>query len=371
MRIAAVEAMVLSVPDVRIIGDGAQDTLVVRVVTDDGIEGIGESTAMPYVTKAIVEARGSQIAARGLAELLVGEDAGDIESLWQRMYDLTTVYGRRGVTIHAISAVDMALWDVLGKARGLPVAELLGRSLRRTVRVYASALFPEDRTAALDVVRDLVARGFSAVKLGWGPLGGDVDQDLAAVAEVRETVGAGVDLMVDLGMPIALEDAIALSRGLRDLGVLFLEEPLSPDDLDGYRLLSQSGGATLAAGEKLTSRHEFADFVAQVGHAYLQPDVGRVGGLTEARRVAELAAQAGCPIVPHCWASDVLGAASAHFVAGLSNAPLLEYCVQENPLRSGLVQQPLKLVDGFIEIPDAPGLGVTLDPAVVDQLRVA
>jgi L-alanine-DL-glutamate epimerase-like enolase superfamily enzyme len=356
---------------VQIVADGVQDTFIVRVTTDEDIVGIGEATSAPTVLKAIVDLQGSQVAARGLRELLVGEDLTDIDRLWGRMYDYTSVYGLRGVTIHAISAIDIALWDVMGQATGKPVSTLLGGRHRERVRVYASALFPERRDEARAMVDGLVQSGFTAVKLGWGPLGRDVADDVKVVAEIRRDVGPAIDLMVDIGLPLPFEAALELSCGLRELGVLFLEEPLSPDDLDGYAVLARDGGVAIAGGEKYTSVSEFERFARTISPGYLQPDVARVGGLSQARRVADLAASRGCTVVPHCWASDVLGAASLHLVSSMPDGPLLEYCVSDHSVRRNLVREPLTVRDGFLDVPEAPGLGVELDDTAIQQLRIA
>ncbi len=370
MVITGIECMVLAIPEMGAIGDGVQNTAIVRVHTDEGLIGTGESTSAPDVIKAIVDAPTSQFAGRGLREILVGQDPLDVRPLWDRMYTLTNVFGRRGVVMHAISAVDLALWDIVGQATGMPVWRLLGGAYRKRVRVYASALSQPDSASTVAHVVDLAEQGFTAVKLGWGSLGQDLAGDLATIAAVRAEVGSEVDLMVDVGMPLALEHAIRFARGLEEHDVLFLEEPLSADDLVGYARLREAGGVPIACGERETTRFGFRQLLDEAAPHYLQPDLGRVGGFTEAVRIADMIADSPSHLVPHCWSTDVLCTATLQFAAATAGCDLIEYTVIDNPLRRFLVAEPLAVVDGHLEVGDAPGLGLELNDGTVSRFRV-
>ena len=185
---------------------------------------------------------------------MVGQSPFEIRSLWERMYRMTMVYGRRGAVIHAISAIDMALWDILGKVCGQPVYQLLGGSARTSVPAYASTLSPDTPEAAVREAQELVDQGFGAIKFGWGGLGANLDRDLNFVSRMRETVGDRVDLMIDVGMPMHFRDAAKLAMGLAEFNVFFLEEPLSADDLAGYRRLKALSPTAIACGEKENTR---------------------------------------------------------------------------------------------------------------------
>ncbi|MDR7555483.1 MAG: mandelate racemase/muconate lactonizing enzyme family protein [Armatimonadota bacterium] len=371
MRVTGVECIVLRLPEVRLIADGTQDTLLVRVHTDAGIVGVGEAHTAPWVLKAIIEAPPSHIYAQGLRDLLIGEDPFDRERIWDKLYRYSTVYGRRGAVIHAISALDLALWDLVGKAEGKPVWQLLGERRRSRVPAYASTLMPEDAAEAAEETLRWHAEGFRAVKLGWGSLGQDVARDLAMVAAVRERVGADVDLLIDVGYGMDVESAIRLARGLEALDAFLLEEPLSPDDLDGYARLADAVALPIAAGEKETTRFGFQDLIERGRVDIVQPDLARAGGFTECRRIAGLAAARGVTVLPHCWSTDILVAATLHFVSVLPECPYLEYCVLETPLRRELVREPIRARGGFVEVPEGPGLGVEVNEETVARFRYA
>ena len=369
MKIVDVRCTMIRLPVVRPIGDGTQDTLIVEVETEDGIVGVGEAHTSPWVVKAVIEAPVSHYSARGLRAIVLGEDATHISAVWDRMYALSAVYGRRGALVHGMSAIDMALWDVFGKATGQPIHRLLGGAHRDEIQPYASILALDSPEATVETARSLVARGFRAIKFGWNGLGGDVERDVDAIAQVRSAVGSEIDLMLDVGVPMPLQRAIALARALESYGVAWLEEPLSPDDLGGYAKLAAATSTPIAAGEKETTRFGFADLVTRAGIAVAQPDVARVGGFTEARRVADFADLHGVTVVPHCWSTDILVAATLHYVASLRSCPYLEYCIVDNPIRTSVTTHHFVPENGVVRVPDGPGLGIELDWSTIDALR--
>ncbi len=373
MKITDVEAVVLRQPTVNEgIADGSQDDLVILVSTDEGITGIGEVDSAPEAVQALVHQRGSHAVATGLRDALIGEDPLEVERLWERMYRSVIYVGRRGIAIHAISGIDIALWDIKGKALGKPVCELLGPPVRDRVRAYASMLMPDTPEETAERVTALRERGFTAVKLGWGPLGRDAGHDVKLAAAAKEAGGEGTEIMIDAGLGYVADAAraIRVARELEQLGIYWLEEPFEPDEYEAYAELADSVEITVAAGEQDATRWGFRELIER-GHVDLvQPDVTRCGGITEMLRIAELARDHGLPTVPHAWKSGIIKAASLHVNAVLPDALFQEYCVADTEINTRLTQQRLPLeADGCVAVPTAPGLGVDLDPDVFESLR--
>lgn len=369
MKITEVEAIWLQLPVVDERCDGTQDTLVVRVHTDAGITGIGEVDSSPMVAKAIIEAPLSHAIARGLRQCVIGQNPLDIAVLWQRMYEGTIFFGRGGAAQQAISGVDMALWDIMGKALGLPVYQLLGGAFHTRLRAYASNLFGDTPQATYEQARRLVDQGFSAVKFGWGPLGQSEALDLDLVRRAREGLGESVDLMIDAGLAYDASTAIRRAHQFAEYRPFWLEEPLHPDDLEGYARLVEASPLRIAAGEQETTVAGFHALL-DAGLHVLQPDVARVGGISRAIEIGRLAAARRRLCVNHSYKTGISIAASLHFLAALPNASLLEYCVEQSALRQTLTRQTFPLVDGFVQVPQEPGLGVELDEEVVERYRV-
>jgi len=374
VKITEVEAIVLrqAVVDDSV-ADGSQDDLVIRVHTDEGIVGIGEVDSSPEVVRAVVEAPSSHAIARGLREVLVGEDPLDVEGLWQKMYRGVIFFGRRGVAIHAISGVDIALWDIKGKALGKPVCELLGTPVRDRVRAYASLLMPETPGEVTELVSALSEQGFTAVKLGWGPLGRDAANDVRLARAAREAGGDGVAILIDAGLGYGADAAKAtgVARELEELGVFWLEEPFEPDEYEAYAELADAVELRVAAGEQDATVWGFRELLERGKVDVVQPDVTRCGGITETLRIAELAREHGAVTVPHAWKSGIIKAASLHVNAVLPDALFQEYCVADTPINTRLTKERLPIeADGCIAVPSASGLGVELDLEVLEQLRV-
>ncbi|MBI3911084.1 MAG: mandelate racemase/muconate lactonizing enzyme family protein [Armatimonadetes bacterium] len=371
MKITDVEAIYLRLPVIEERCDGTQDTLVVRVHTDAGLTGVGEADSAPLVVRAIVEAPVSHTIQRGLRELLLGENPLEIERLWEKMYQGTLFFGRRAAAIQAMSGVDIALWDIAGKAYGQPAHRLLGGAYRQRVRAYASSLFgatPEETGRLAAGFRD---QGFTAVKFGWAPMGQDEATDVALVREARRGAGRDMDVLIDAGCVWDSKTAIQRARRFQEYGIYWLEEPLHPDDLEGYARLATSVDVRIAAGEEESSRHSYVDLMDRGKIDVVQVDVTRCGGLTEARRIAWLAHDRHLPVVNHSFKTGINLAASLHFVATAPNGFILEYPITPSPLRDQLTREKFPVVDGYVTIPDAPGLGVTLDEETVSRYRVA
>jgi L-rhamnonate dehydratase len=374
MRIAAVEALHLRLGRIEDKADGTQEVLLVRVTTDTGLVGHGEAVSNATVARSIVEAPRSAPFRHGLGVTLVGADPLDPEARWLDMYNATRWYGRRGAAIHAIAAADTALWDILGQTRSLACHALWG-TRRKRVPAYASVLFPDTAAAGAALAASLVERGFKAIKFGWGLFGRDRAWDCRMLIEIRAAIGVSIDLMVDAGRIWRADEAIERAPELFErFAILWLEEPLHEDDLEGYGRLANSlrdrlPDARIAAGE--TEERE-GDFFALLGQGVrvIQPDVGRAGGLTVCRRLSTLAHRQGVWCLPHCFGTGVNLAASAQWMAAAEAAPFMEYPVTRSPLRNDLVAGIPQMVDGLVEIGDAPGLGIALDPSVIERYRV-
>lgn len=368
-KITDVEAFYLRPGAIKDRNDSSQDALVIRVSTDVGIEGFGEVDSCPSVAKAIVEAPASHPMARGLRDILLGEDPRHVERLWDVMYQHTLYYGREGAAIHAMAGVDLALWDIKGKLLNEPVYSLMGGAYQKSVRAYASHMFdfdPEVTGKRAAAARDA---GFTAVKFGWEPMGPDPVVDEALVKAIRDGVGDGVAVCIDAGHAWDAQTAIQRCQLFEPYHIYWLEEPLSPDDLRGYRRLASSVTTPIAAGENESTVAGFLRLMDQGQIGIVQVDVTRTG-LTQARRIAFLAHQRGLRCANHNFTTDINVAASLHFLCSIPNALMLEYCMEPSPLRSTLTRRPIDVVDGFATVPEAPGLGVDVNLAAVSQFVV-
>lgn len=388
MKITRIDCHVLLDPDWNPDAcSSAQDDLVVEVHTDEGIVGIGETDTNPWVARACITSRGTHVMGRGLEELLIGANPLEPEAIWRTLYSGSKMTGRRGALICAMGAIDMALWDIKGKALGVPIHTLLGGLVNEHVTPYAS-LLPTGNTLAayreslLDKLLQAREFGFRAAKLEIcinGPyshngLEGPDEAIVDIVAECREAVGPEFVLMVDVAY--AWSDAKAALRVLDRLSpfdLFFVETPIDIDDLAGYAYLHEHSPIRIAAGEWQNTHFEFLD-LADVGKVdVLQPDIGRVGGFTEARKVDQIAADRGRLVVPHCWKTGIGIAASAHLGMASSCCPYLEFLpaeLSESPLRRELLIEEPRLQDGLIVLPDKPGLGIELNRDTLLRYRV-
>lgn len=372
MKITDVEALVLRMPEIDIhAADSTQDALVVRIHTDTGIIGIGEVDACPPVIKAIIDAPPSHAISSGLREILLGKDPRDIESLWDQMYEGSIFYGRRGAAVMAMSGLDIALWDILGKSLNQPIYRLMGGAYRHRIPAYASTLMPETPDEAERHAKELANEGFRAIKFGWGPLGRDPDLDVELVRAVRKGAGDTIHIMLDIGFGWKnAHHAIDMTRRVQPFNPYWIEEPLRPDDRDGYATLADAVNVRIAAGEEDTTRFEFLELMDRGRVDIIQPDVTRCGGLTEAKRIAFLAHIRGKPCVPHAWSTSIISAASLHLIATIPNALFLEYCVRPNPLNTSLAKTRPRVQDGYAEVPQEPGLGVELNEEQLQRFAV-
>lgn len=331
---------------------------LVEVLTDEGVTGLGSC----YTSAALVEG-----ALEVLRPHLLGASALDPSSTTELLHQQTFWQGRGGAITHAISGLNIALWDILGKVTGQPVSRLLGGRYRDSIKPYGSLLMDEpDRLRR--ALEDGLARGFRAFKIGWGPFGRDNRQtDEAIVRTARETIGPDCDLMVDAGgsdafWPHGFKWAIETARMLADYGVAWFEEPLRPDDLDGYATLTTQAPLPIAGCEVLTRRQAFLEWIERRAIDYIQPDVTKVGGISEEHRIAQYADDHSILFVPHGWNTAVGLAADLQLVAAATTARWVEY-ITPAPYIEDLLEDPIRPDEkGLIPIPDGPGLGMKWNP---------
>lgn len=383
MKITAVELFVLKSPGLYRSPDtsgeppGPTYLGLVKVSTDAGICGYSDVETAPSVAKAAVEApRWSEPGMEcfdGLASLLEGENPLEVERLWYKMYRGTIYYGRRGVAIQAISAIDIALWDIAGKFYQTPIHMLLGAKWRNKVRAYASTLFRPEPQAIREAVKGYLNEGFTAVKFGWGAFGKDRGTDLRLVEAARTQLGDSNDLLIDAGWFVERtpKEAIQLVRALEPFRPFFVEEPLHPEDYDGYRELQQSVDTMIACGEQESTDWGFQQLIERARVDIVQPDLTRCGGFTAARKIVHLADRANRLVIPHSWCSDLLTAASLHLNAFQRRAVFVEFNTSQGPLSRKLVRNPLKLKDGHLSVPEGPGLGVEVSEETIGRYRIA
>jgi L-alanine-DL-glutamate epimerase-like enolase superfamily enzyme len=309
----------------------------------------------------------------GLASLIVGQNPLEVERLWYRMYRGSIYYGRRGVAIQAISAIDIALWDICGKCYAQPIHVLLGAKWRDKVRAYGSTLFRKTPAAMREAVKAYVGEGFTAVKFGWGGFGADSDADIKLVEAARNELGTKRDLLVDTGWFVERtpKEAIQVVRSLEPFQPYLIEELLHPEDYDGYRKVADSVETRIACGEQEATEWGFHQLIERGGVDVVQPDLTRCGGFTVARKIVHMAERANRLVIPHSWSSDLLTAASLHLAAFQRRGPFIEFSTSQGPLSRMLVREPLRMEDGYLRVPDRPGLGVEVNDAVIDQYRVA
>ncbi len=329
---------------------GTAKQVLVHITTDAGLVGWGECFAYgaPLAVANVVD--------EALAPMLVGEDPTAIEALTRRMHQALMIWGRRGLGMFGVSGVELALWDLAGKARGVPVWMLLGGLAQPRLRAYAS-LLRYDRPSAVGVVSEsCVARGFTAVKLH--------QIDVESVAVARKAVGDRVEIMLDTNCPWSVEDAIRMGRQLERYDLRWLEEPVwPPEDYAGLARVRAAVPMPIATGENDSTMFGHAAILAAGAADVIQPSVTKFGGLGEMKKVAALAAAHGVTLVPHSYYFGPGLAATMHFAASTPGVPYVEF--PPGALEAPLTQEPMRLVDGHVIVGDRPGLGADPDPGVL------
>ncbi len=355
--------------------------LLVEIETDGGVTGIGEAGLGGGATAAVIE--------RDLKPLLLGEDPLLIEGLWQKMFARTRQYGRRGVVMHAISGIDIALGDLAGMLARLPVYRLLGAS-RDRVEAYASGGFyseGKDIDALAGEAEGYRARGFRGMKMkiGRNPSTGsplrhlvahadvcvvEPEEDIARVAAVRRALGPKAKLMADVNCAWSPAFAIEMGRALEPYNLYWLEEPVATDDIDGSAQVAAALATPVAGYETETGLYGFRELIARGAVDIVQPDIAWTGGFSEGRRIAAFAQAHHRMVAPHAFAGAVLLVASLHYAAAIPNALALEWDQNPNGLRDELLKEPLTLEpDGTVKLPERPGLGIELDRGAIERYR--
>jgi D-galactarolactone cycloisomerase len=336
------------------------------VSTDDGIQGLGE--AFYYATPATIVA---SLINDGYAPLLIGRDPLDNAVIWDFLYNWTRDQGMKGLLISALSAIDIALWDIKGKALGLPVYKLLGGAYRNKAHVYATGLYqpqnvPSIEGALVEEALGYKGDGFFAMKL---KVGFGIETDMRYVKAVREAIGDDTVLMVDANHAYNAAEAIRLAREMEKYDVYWLEEPVPPEDIEGYIEVKQKSNILIAGGEDEYTRYGFRELIARRAVDILQPDLCAVGGFTEMMNIVAMATAWNMPLIPHVWGTNVGLAASLQLFAVLPHfperrypaEPFFEYDRSPHPLREGVTEERFEMSDGYLDIPQRPGLGVSLD----------
>jgi D-arabinonate dehydratase/D-galactarolactone cycloisomerase len=338
------------------------DTVIVKLTTDDGLVGWGEAKApvAPQVTRQIIDLL--------LRDIVLGADPREVSVLWERMYAGMRVRGHRaGFYLEAISGVDIALWDLCGKAAGLPVYQLLGGCFRNPVRVYASglpALCCDARDEEFDMLaqeaRHIKQAGFTGLKMA---LGRGIRGDLRSIRTVRDILGADFLIYADAAGVYDRAQAMRLGLALQELDCAWFEMPIAPEDVAGYGALAKALAIPIAL-DSLSSRYEVAEFIRAGGLDVVLPDVCRAGGITECRRIAELADAFGLAFAPHVSIGSAIHfAASAHLATAMPNTLTSEYWIGDNPIGNAILKEPLRLENGYLHTPTNPGIGIEIDEA--------
>ena len=347
--------------------------LVVEVRTDEGITGWGDCYGPAAVCKAIVDTL--------LKPSVVGRDPFDVEVIWEALYNKVKDYGLSGMTISGISGVDIALWDIIGKACKKPIHKLIGGSFRPQVEAYATGLYFKNmdrlNEEAAEEARGYAEQGFGAIKMKIGL--GSLKKDLDRVVAVRDAIGPAIRLMVDANHCFNVPQAINIGRELEKLDVHWFEEPVSPEDREGYVEVSRRLDMAVAGGENEFTKFGFRDIIDRRAMDIVQPDVCAAGGITECKKIAALAQAASIQCIPHAWGTAIGLAATIHFLASLPEcppclvpiSPILEYEQTFNPFRDQLSGTSLKHKKGFVDVPTGPGLGIEINREILDKYRLA
>jgi len=370
VKITHVICQILRVESVQQKTASCQDVALVRVRTDDGLEGIGEADASPEVIKAIIDAPFSHNIACGLREILIGENPLETERVWQKMNRRTMYFGRSSVTICAMSAIDMALWDLKGKYFNQPIHRLLGGKQHDQIKAYASILFGRDGKHTGELARRWLQAGYQAVKFGWEPMGRSEALDIDLVRGARAGLGEDATLLIDAGCIWDARTALRRAHAFAEFKIDWLEEPLRPSDVEGYAWLRDHSPVPIAAGEEECGRESFRPLIDRHALDVYQVDISR-NGFTDAAYIRARVEEIGARLCNHCYTSPITVAASLHWLATCRDAFIFEDCVDDSPMRHKLTKEKLQAKDGWIKAPDGPGLGIELNEEFVTKYLVA
>ena len=346
--------------------------LVVEIRTDSGLVGWGDCYGPAAVNRSIID--------NVFKAALIGRDPFDVEVLWEELYNKIKDYGLSGFSISSISGIDIALWDIIGKATNQPIHKLIGGAFRTQLQAYATGLYFKDMNRlneeAVAEAKGYVTQGFKAIKMKIGL--GSLTKDIDRVSAVRDAIGPDVQLMVDANHCFNVPQAIAIGRELQKLNIHWFEEPISPEDLEGYVEVTGKLDMAIAGGENEFTKFGFRRIIERRAMDIVQPDVCAAGGITECKKIAALAQASSIQCVPHAWGTAIGLAATMHYLASLPFTPpcllpvppMLEYEQTFNPFRDELSSADLTHKGGFVTVPNGPGLGIEINREVLERYRV-
>jgi len=381
MKITKIEPIILYAQDTGSfqaelnVGGYAGFQVVVHIETDEGLDGWGECcTGGEYGESALAV---KTLIERGFVPRIKDEDPRDFRKIWEKLYADTSWFGRRGLTAFAQSGIDTALVDIAAKSYNVPASRLLGGRCRSEIPLYASLLFDMDDIAGTaEKGARYIRQNYFGVKFGWGmipskPFGANAVADEKMVATIRESFGSHGNIMVDVGRYVnwTSDYAIRMAKRLEKYNIFWLEEALPQDDLAGYQRLTNSTDVTIAFGEGLYTVYDFADVISRHAADLIQPDASKLGGISEMKRIIELARINNISWVPHNWSTAINSAASMQLVASAPDGFLMEFKQESNPLVSELSKNKFRIENGKLIVPDLPGLGIEIDQDVVDKYR--
>lgn len=380
VKIKNIEPIILYAQDVGSekelnVGGYAGFQVIVHIQTDEGIDGWGECcTGGEYGESALAV---KTLIERGFVPRIKDEDPRDFRKIWEKLYADTSWFGRRGLTAFAQSGIDTALVDIAAKSYNIPASRLLGGQYRSEIPLYASLLFDmDDAPGTAEKGAKYVRDDYFGVKFGWGmipskPFGADPDRDEKMIAAIREAFGPRGNIMVDVGRYVnwTSDHAIRMAKRFEKYNIFWLEEALPQDDLRGYERLTDSTDVTIAFGEGLYTVYDFAEVISRRAADLIQPDASKVGGISEMKRVVELASINNVRWVPHNWSTAINSAASMQLVASAPDGFLMEFKQESNPLVSELSKEKFRIEKGKLIVSDLPGLGIEVDENVVDEYR--
>ena len=389
MRITEIKTYVLVADNADVsLTSSAQDTILVEIYTNEGIVGYGETDTNPWVAKALIDSPGTHTMDQSMKDILIGKDPLNIQERWEELYEGTAMTGRRGAGVNAIGAIDMALWDIKGKYENKPVYQLLGGNVHENITPYASlqplgSSFEEYRDSLVEWAEKARNLGFKAVKSEVtmnGPyahngMKENDDKHTLVLEAVRNALGKEIKLMVDVQYKWkTADDALRTVKDWAEFDIYFLETPVWTDRLDDYAKMHDEAPMKIAAGEWLTTHHEFEDLIVKGKIDVAQPDIGRVGGLTEAKKVSSIVDKHKRIIVPHCWKTSISISATAHFAFNTPSCKYIEYLPPQlchETLRKELADEGFEFENGLIQLPTKSGLGITLNTDAVKKYTVS
>ena len=357
MKIAKIETHVLSIPEDEPLANAPErdnamrPVIAVTIRTDDGTDGIGLTFYGGALTKALDRA------VQDLGALIIGDDPLRTEATAAKLNAAAAGCEPGGIFTLALSALDIALWDIKGKALGRPIVELLGGAVRDRMRVYSSNMFQFSIADTVARARAAVDTGHTGVKFGWEPFGQDEKRDLAYVEAIRRAIGDDVDFMLDIGLAWDAKTTIRRAQLFQPYRLMWIEEPLHPDDYSGYGKVSAACTQHIAAGEEECTSVGFERLIDEGGIDIVQIDLTRTG-FTQAMRIAAYAASRGRKVCNHNFTTDINTAASLHFLCAIENALVMEHCVEPGEISRSLARAPVRIADGYAHLPDGSGLGV-------------